>query len=160
MDEVSNGGNLPYNGLPACTTRSIRSACACSNYGNADYDIRNSFNASVVWNTPFKFSNKCANGAFGGWTLSQNFFARSGLPLTVLDGTSGIGNYNGNTPYFPAEAIGPAQGGCNQYGQGCLSANGFSHRKQSDRVSRIRSATSTVAPGSSTRISPSTRTSS
>ena len=62
----------------------------------------------LVWNTPFKFSNKYANGAFGGWTLSQNFFARSGLPLTVLDATSGIGNYNGNTPFFPTEVIGPA----------------------------------------------------
>ena len=125
MDEVSNGGNLPYNGLTSLVYQINPLCLACSNYGNADYDIRSSFNASVVWNTPFKFSNKYANGAFGGWTLSQNFFARSGLPLTVLDATSGIGNYNGNTPYFPAEAIGPAQGGCNQYGQNCLSANGF-----------------------------------
>jgi hypothetical protein len=99
---------------------------ACSNYGNADYDIRNSFNASYVWQTPWKFGNKFANGAFGGWTLSQNFFVRSGLPLTVLDasGGGGIGNYNG-TGVAPAEVIGLAQGSCNQYGANCLSPNGF-----------------------------------
>ena len=37
---------------------------------------------------PWKFGNKYVNGAIGGWTLSQNFFARSGLPLTVLDGAA------------------------------------------------------------------------
>ena len=37
---------------------------------------------SYVWQTPWKFGNKYVNGAFGGWTLSQNFFARSGLPYT------------------------------------------------------------------------------
>ena len=82
----------------------------------SDYDIRNSFNASYVWQTPWKFGNKFVNGAFGGWTLSQNFFARSGLPLTVLDSTSGVGNYNGNTPFLPTEVSGLAQGSCNQYG--------------------------------------------
>jgi hypothetical protein len=124
LDELSNGGALPYS--TTSLIYQINPYClACSNYGNADYDIRNSFNASYVWNTPFKFGNKFVNGAFGGWTLSQNFFARSGLPLTVLDGTSSINNYNGNTPYFPAEVNGVGQGACNQYGTGCLLSSGF-----------------------------------
>ena len=136
---------------------------ACSNYGNADYDIRNSFNASYVWQTPFKFSNKFANGAFGGWTLSQNFFARSGLPFTVLDTTTSIGNYNPNVPYIPAQVIGGSasagQGGCTNGFSQCL--NSCSLRGSlylSDRFRRS-SATSTVVPGSLTRTSPSTRTS-
>ena len=54
--------------LPPCSISSTLSACAAS-YGNADYDIRNSFNADFVWQTPWKFGNKYANGAFGGWTM-------------------------------------------------------------------------------------------
>ena len=78
----------------------INPAClACNNYGNADYDVRSYFSASYVWQTPWKFGNKFVNGAFGGWTLSQNFFARTGLPFTVLDGNNGVGNY---TPSHPA----------------------------------------------------------
>jgi len=123
FDEISNGGNLPYSSTSL--TYQINPLCLrCSNYGNADYDIRNSFNASYVWNTPFKFSNKYANGAFGGWTLSQNFFARSALPLTALDATTGVNNYN-STAAFPAQVVGITQGGCNQYGLNCLLSTGL-----------------------------------
>ncbi|MGB8885264.1 MAG: carboxypeptidase regulatory-like domain-containing protein [Candidatus Korobacteraceae bacterium] len=120
LDEISNGGVLAYS----TTTLSyqVNPFCLrCNNYGNADYDIRNSFNASYVWQMPYKFSNKYANGAFGGWTLSQNFFARSGLPLTVLDGTTGVGNYNPNAPFLPAQVV----AGSAYAGQGSCS-NGFS----------------------------------
>ena len=125
MDEISNGGNLPYNGLTSLVYQIDPNCLRCGNYGNADNDVRNSFNASYVWQTPWKFGNKFVNGAIGGWTLSQNFFARSGLPLTVLDSTTFIGNYNSNTSYLPAEITGAGQGTCNQYGTGCLVANGF-----------------------------------
>jgi hypothetical protein len=129
LDEVSNDGapGTPYNALSSISYQLNPLCLKCSNYGNADYDIRNSFNASYVWQTPWKFGNKFVNGAFGGWTLSQNFFARSGMPLTVLDSTSFIGNYsfNGATPYFPAEVVGNGQGNCNQYGMNCLNPAGF-----------------------------------
>ena len=83
----------PYN-INTSLVYQINPACLrCNNYGNADYDIRNYFSASFVWQTPFKFSNKYVNGALGGWTISQNFFARSGLPTTILDGNSFIANF-------------------------------------------------------------------
>ncbi len=128
MDEISNGGVLAYS--TTSISNQINPFCLrCSNYGNADYDIRNSFNASYVWQTPFKFSGKFTNGAFGGWTLSQNFFARSGLPFTVLDTTTGIGNYNPNTPYIPAQVIGGSpyagQGSCVNGNSQCLIAAAF-----------------------------------
>jgi hypothetical protein len=129
LDEVSNDGSpsTPYNALSSISYQLNPLCLKCSNYGNADYDIRNSFNASYVWQTPWKFGNKFVNGAFGGWTLSQNFFARSGMPLTVLDSTSFIGNYSFNSanPYFPAEVVGNGQSSCNQYGMNCLNAGGF-----------------------------------
>ena len=111
LDEISNGGILPYS-----TTSSVYQLnpySLASNYGNADYDIRNSFNASYVWNTPFKFSNKFVDGAFGGWTLSQNFFAHSGLPLQVFDANTFVGNYNPAAPYLPAQVVAVGgQGSC------------------------------------------------
>ena len=99
MDEVSNGGTtLVYNGNTSIQYQINPQCLRCNNYGNSDYDIRSYFSASYVWQTPFKFSNKFANGAFGGWTLSQNFFARTGLPYTLVDGFDGLTNYGPVTP--------------------------------------------------------------
>ncbi len=98
MDDVSNGGigATPYNNTQTFGSLQyqVNPTCLrCNNYGNADYDIRNSFNGSYVWAMPFKFSNGFANTAFGGWMISENFFWRSGLPLTVIDGNTAITNY-------------------------------------------------------------------
>ena len=98
LDDVSNGGisQTPYNNSQTLGSLvyQINPACLkCNNYGNADYDVRNSFNGSYVYQTPFKFSNSFANAALGGWMVSENFFWRSGLPLTVIDGNTSINNY-------------------------------------------------------------------
>ena len=123
IDEISNGGFLGFSSTSA--EYQINPAClSCNNYGNADYDIRNSVNGQYVWQTPWKFGNKFANGAFGGWILSQNFFYHSGLPMTILDSTTPLGNTNGGQ-FIPAQVIGPGQGSCTIYLTGCLSANGF-----------------------------------
>ncbi len=122
MDEISNGGILPYSSTSA--EYQLNPFNLRDNYGNADYDIRNSFNAQYVWNTPWKFGNKYVNGAIGGWTLSENFFVRSGLPLTVFDATSPITNYPGGD-YIPAQVVGSGQGSCNQYLVGCLNPTAF-----------------------------------
>ena len=108
IDEVSNGGyGIFYNANSSINSQMNPVCLRCNNYSNADYDIRSSFNASYVWQTPWKFGNKWANGAFGGWTLSQNFFARTGLPWTAFDSNAGIGNYgNANTSY--ASVVGSA----------------------------------------------------
>ena len=133
IDEVSNTGVLqtPYNNsnatfsaTPSNVQYQINPTCLrCYNYGNADYDIRNSFNASYVWQTPFKFTNKYVNGALGGWTLSQNFFVRSGLPFTVIDGNVAIPNYTPINP--PAQVLGPAQQSCVNGLSTCLAFNQF-----------------------------------
>ena len=122
LDEISNGGVLPYS--TTSTEYQYNPFNLRSNYGNADYDIRNSFNAQYVWNTPWKFSNSWVNGALGGWTISENFFVRSGLPLTVLDGTTTVTNFPGGD-YIPAEVVGVGQGTCSVYLTGCLNTAGF-----------------------------------
>ncbi len=112
LDEVSNGGVLePYNGLPACNYQINPFCLRCSNYGNADYDIRNSFNASYVWNTPFKFSNKYRQRCV--WWLDH--VAELLRPLgTAFDGSGqharASATTTGNAPYFPAEVLGNGTG--------------------------------------------------
>ncbi len=112
MDEVSNGGTtLVYNGNTSIQYQLNPNCLRCNNYGNSDYDIRSYFSASYVWQTPFKFSNKFANGAFGGWTLSQNFFARTGLPYTIQNALDGVGNY-GPAGYTIADINQYVNNGC------------------------------------------------
>ena len=136
MDEVSNGGvgGTPFNfGTAPSLQYQINPACfRCNNYSNADYDLRSYFSASYVWQTPWKFGNKFVNGAFGGWMISQNFFARTGLPFTVMNGENEILGYS--APIYgvigPANVVTGGQGACGGpanfvTGTACLNGNNF-----------------------------------
>jgi len=87
LDDVSNGGFLPFN---FNTNTSVLSAqdpfnWKRYNYGNADYDVRHQVNLNYVYSTPKM------HGLFdllGNWTISGILFARTGLPFTVVDGAS------------------------------------------------------------------------
>jgi hypothetical protein len=85
LDDLSNGGNLEYysvfNSMTILSSPSVR-----NNYGNSDYDVRNSLLADFVWEMPWRFGNRGVNTLLGGWTLSGKFFARSGTPFSVTDG--------------------------------------------------------------------------
>jgi hypothetical protein len=84
LDDVSNGGSgLPYNGATSLTSQV--GPLASMGYSNADYDIRNSFVADMVWDLPWKVSNHAANYFLGGWTLSGKFYIRSGTPFSIID---------------------------------------------------------------------------
>jgi Carboxypeptidase regulatory-like domain len=94
LDEVSNGGLFPIGGntnsgvssniLTQINPTSLRA----NNYGNADYDVRNLFNADYVITPPTHFQNKFMKAALGGWQWSGKVFLRSGLPYTVVDGNA------------------------------------------------------------------------
>jgi hypothetical protein len=99
LDDVSNGGFLPFN---FDTNTSILSPqdpynLKAYNYGNSDYDVRHQFNMNYVYTTPKLHGWE---GALLDWTVSGTIFARTGLPFTVFDGTSStlLGAYN----YGPA----------------------------------------------------------
>jgi hypothetical protein len=86
LDDVSNGGSgLPYSGCSGCSFATMANPVLAQNYGSSDYDIRHSFIADFVWDTPFKFSNKILGNVLGGWTLSGKFFFRTGTPFTIFD---------------------------------------------------------------------------
>jgi hypothetical protein len=129
IDEVSNGGYGVYYNANSSISSQINPYCLrCNNYAPADYDIRSSFNASYVWNTPWKFSNKWTNGAFGGWVLSQNFFARTGLPWTATDSLAKISNYFAANTTIANQIPGvPTQQNCSNGLSVCANVNAYSN---------------------------------
>jgi len=99
LDDISNGGFLPFN---FDTNTSVEGPqdpfnFRLFNYGNADYDVRNQFHLSYVYNTP-NFHGWM--GALLNWTVSGTIFSRSGLPFTAIDGasTAVLGAYNYGPP--------------------------------------------------------------
>jgi hypothetical protein len=94
LDDVSNGGiaNLPFGIL--VTNPSITNPQnpfnIKGNYGSSDYDVRHYFSASMVLTDTFRHVGMKwgPNQVFGGWTLSSNWFYRTGLPFTVIDNTT------------------------------------------------------------------------
>src|SRR5215472_12888422 len=104
LDEISNGGILPFNNTTNTSPLfpfnpfNIR-----ANYGNADYDVRHYFSANYVWDNSLRHLFKWGpNMIFGGWTVSGTIFSRSGLPFTVIDGgttaTLNGENFGGTVP--------------------------------------------------------------
>jgi hypothetical protein len=93
IDEVSNGGLFTYGDslLGQINPLSLRT----NNYGNADYDIRHNINANWVYSPSWRFANHFLNAALGGWQWSGKFFWRTGLPFSVTDGNSALGNGGG-----------------------------------------------------------------
>jgi hypothetical protein len=91
LDDVSNGGIFAIGGWPGgynIQTQVNPGNLRANNYGNADYDIRNLFNADYVVTPPTHFQNMFAKAVLGGWQWSGKVFARSALPYTVLDANS------------------------------------------------------------------------
>jgi hypothetical protein len=85
LDETSNGGAFPY-GNGGLQEQINPGSLRANNYGNADYDIRNVFNADYVIAPSMHFENKFAEAVLGGWQWSGKVYARSGFPYTVTDG--------------------------------------------------------------------------
>jgi hypothetical protein len=135
LDDVSNGGqNEPFsygNGLttdPSVTFANNPFNLA-KQYASSDYDVRNYFSVSVVFNDVVRHAGfkRGPNQILGGWTVSSNIFWRSGLPFTVIDGSAGGAlagfNYDGTIFASPAGSI---PGNCgNAVNAPCLSSSQF-----------------------------------
>jgi hypothetical protein len=94
LDDVSNAGQAitPFN---AGTNLSVTSPQNPFNvfqnmYGSADYDVRHYFSANYVYTTPKDMFQGYLGKFLGEWTISGTIFARTGLPMTIVDtGTGG-----------------------------------------------------------------------
>ena len=100
LDTVSNGGFLSFSSagilspLPGELWRQ---------YGNCDYDVRHNFNASYVYELPFRTHRARLKALVEGWQVSGTVFAHSGLPFTVLSApysANGRGIVDGSGPQF------------------------------------------------------------
>lgn len=131
LDDISNGGFLPFN---FDTNTSILAPQApynfkAYNYGNADYDTRHQVSASYVYNTPNLHG---LWGALLDWTVSGTFFARTGLPFTVIDsGSTGILNEFNYGPatgldLFANSSVGPLNCTSSATSTPCLTPTEFS----------------------------------
>ncbi len=139
LDIVSNGGvsNLPFGALVTDGSITIpqNPFNIRGNYGNADYDVRHYFSASFVLTDMFRHAGfrYGPNRIFGGWTLSSNWFWRSGLPFSVVDSSAvaplfGL-NYNGTifaspVTNVPGTCTSAVNSPCLTTGQFAPAANG------------------------------------
>ena len=117
LDTVSNGGFLSFSSagilspLPGELWRQ---------YGDCDYDVRHNFNASYVYELPFRTNHSRLKALVEGWQISGTVFVHSGLPITVLSApysANGHGIVEGSGPQFasvvpgmPLYANGPVAG--------------------------------------------------
>jgi len=100
LDEVSNGGLLPFStqGILSPLPGELR-----RQYGDCDYDVRHNVSAFGIYQIPFRSSRAALRTLFSGWSLSETAFLHSGLPFTVLSQpytASGNGVFQGSGPQF------------------------------------------------------------
>ncbi len=130
LDDISNGGFLPFNFDTNTSVLAPQNPYNLRqyNYGNADYDVRHQFNLNYVYNTP-KLHGWA--GPLLDWTVSGTIFARSGLPFTVVDGatTGALGSYNygpaTGLDLFANSSVGPLSCGSSAAITPCLNSSEF-----------------------------------
>ncbi|HEY3974517.1 MAG TPA: carboxypeptidase regulatory-like domain-containing protein [Candidatus Sulfotelmatobacter sp.] len=140
LDDISNGGFLPFN---FDTNTSILTPqnpynFRQYNYGNADYDVRKQANLSYVYHTP-KLSNRALD-LLADWTVSGTLFVRSGLPFTAIDGTAGgvLSGFNYANTIFADSSVGPLS---------CSSSNVFNTFVTTTPCMTPSEFTSPIGPG-------------
>jgi len=87
------------------------------NYGNSDFDVRQRFNLSAVWELPWGKGSQSAvvRQIVGGWSIGGNFAARTGSPFSIFDSA----NYNGGSyPQWAGPASVPTSGSSTYAGAG------------------------------------------
>jgi hypothetical protein len=104
LDYLSNGGIFGFDS-PALTGPIPGELYR--DYGNCDYDIRNSLNADYVWKLPNLVHNGFAGAILNGWQVSGTLFAHSGYPFTPESYVAGGTFQNGSAgPMFANRVAG------------------------------------------------------
>ncbi len=100
LDEVSNGGLLPFSSLGILypLPGDLR-----KEYGNCDYDVRHNLSAFAIYEIPFHSTHTLLRQAFSGWQVSQTAFLHSGLPFSVVSApytANNSGVFQGSGPQY------------------------------------------------------------
>jgi hypothetical protein len=88
LDNISNGGIFGFS--PTSFTNIVPGELN-RQYGNCDYDVRNSLNGNYIYQLPFHSSLGWLNQAIGGWQISGTVFLRTGFPFSAQ--SASCGNY-------------------------------------------------------------------
>jgi outer membrane receptor protein involved in Fe transport len=126
LDEISNGGILPFNSTSIVTPEDPYNLR--QNYGNSDYDVRQNFSGNYMYQMPY----------FGGpheltenWSVGGTLFSSSGVPFTPTAYVSdyGISNYGSGSNVV---AVAPKSGTPHHCGPSaattpCLTASEFKY---------------------------------
>jgi hypothetical protein len=106
MDEISNGGLLPFSSLGVLSPLpgELR-----RQYSNCDYDVRHNVSAFGIYQLPFSSVHRGLRKIFAGWSVSETAFLHSGLPFTVLSQpytANGNGIFQNSGPQFARRIAG------------------------------------------------------
>jgi len=93
LDECSNGCIFTYGDSTFGQINPLN--LRADNYGNSDYDIRHNVNADFVVNPKVHLSNGVANRLLKDWQFSGKLYWRTGLPFSVFDNNTALGNGGG-----------------------------------------------------------------
>lgn len=127
LDDVSNGGVTGFGEGEASVLTQLVPGGLQNNYGNADYDIRHVFTADFVYTPQFKSGNKFANDVIGGWQLGTKIIYHTGLPFSIIDNNTGLGNFSDSLLAYPTGSAAVASGGCGAaaVNTSCLNTSAF-----------------------------------
>ncbi|MGB8542771.1 MAG: carboxypeptidase-like regulatory domain-containing protein [Candidatus Acidiferrales bacterium] len=129
LDDVSNGGILPFAAfIPQVTTQLNPLCLRCNNYSNADYDLRHNITANYLYQMPFHSENRLVDAALGGWTVSGTIYYHTGFPFSLEDAgdfNSEIAGNFGAGGVVLAQPITPVQNSCTSPNVQCYSLAQF-----------------------------------
>ncbi|MGA2577866.1 MAG: TonB-dependent receptor [Bryobacteraceae bacterium] len=128
LDETSNGGVFAYSGAGESILGQINpTSLRAQNYGNSDYDIRDLFNAYWVYNPNFNVGSRVMKAVLNNWEFSGKWFWRTGLPFSVTDDNTALGNFSGTILATPIAGQVGQPGACNESAAvtPCLNPNAF-----------------------------------
>jgi hypothetical protein len=123
LDEVSNGGLYSYGDslLGQLTPGSLS-----TNYGNADYDIRHTITADFIFTPKVKTGNKFVDAIGGHWQFGTKMIYHSGMPFSVTDSNTALGNYTGSLLAIPTgRTVMNGNCGLSAVNTPCLNTNAF-----------------------------------
>jgi hypothetical protein len=108
LDEVSNGGLLPFStlGILSPLPGNLR-----REYGNCDYDVRHNLSAFGVYAIPYRSRRGLLDRVLGGWEYSETAFLHSGLPFSVVSApytADNNGIFQGSGPQYANRVPGVA----------------------------------------------------
>jgi len=129
LDDVSNGGVLPYTVFyPQAQVQLNPNNIRSLNYSNADYDLRQNLTGNYLYQMPFHSENRLIDAALGGWTISGTLYFHTGLPFSIEDpitGSSAFSNSNGVFGTLMAQPITPVPSSCTSPHVACYTLDEF-----------------------------------